>query len=81
MIDERGPVRVIMNDDPGNTPGDFACVRVEMCPIGGYATGDMITSAGPGRETGWELIGFGYVAKCRSAPSCVELVYRFGGAP
>ncbi len=70
MIDQRGPVRVIMNDNPGNAPGDYACVRIEVGLIESYA--------GAHIEDGWTLVGFGCVAKCR-ADSYVDLVYRFEG--
>lgn len=71
MIDEHGPVRVIMNDEPDNAPGDFACVRIEVSLDA--------THAAFVRDDGWALVGFGYVAKCLSKPSYVDLVYRFGG--
>ncbi len=73
MIDERGPVRVIMNDNPGNAPGDFACVRVKVGVISGG-----VAHVG---EEGWELIGFGFVVQCMRVPSYVDLVYRFGHRP
>jgi hypothetical protein len=69
MIDQQGPVRVIMNDNPGNAPGDFACVRVSVGV--GYI--------GAHVDEGWTLVGFGYVAKCAGFSSYVDLVYRFGG--
>ena len=72
MIDELGHVRVITNDNPGNAPGDYALVRVKVGLCDGYAT--------PGRQAGWELIGFGYTTKTRSHGDYVDIVYRFGGA-
>ncbi len=56
-----------MNDNPGNAPGDFACVRVKV----GVITGG-VAHVG---EPGWALIGFVRV------PNYVDLVYRFGGRP
>jgi hypothetical protein len=69
MIDQQGPVRVIMNDNPGNAPGDFAAVRIEVGLVQGYV--------GAHVDEGWRLVGFGYVARIPNSKDYVDLVYRF----